>query len=191
MKKQPEKTKKTKESIINSFWELYKTTHISKITVKNITDGAGVFRSTFYLYFTDVYAILEDIENKIITDWEIMFTKIIDEGHQELALDMITDFYEQDGEYLSILFDHNGDPAFQKKIKDIMRPKMFLMFGIDDSNLKMHLAFEFIISAMFGYLTAWYKNSDKFSAKEAVELLRTLTSSNIPCITSKYFNSND
>ena len=70
MRKQPERTERTRQALMDSFWELYRTRKIDKITVQAVTDGAGVYRSTFYEYFLDVYDVLETIERKLLEDFE-------------------------------------------------------------------------------------------------------------------------
>ncbi|URN86257.1 TetR/AcrR family transcriptional regulator [Acetobacterium wieringae] len=57
----------TRQNLIDSFWLLYCQKNIEKITVKEICEIAGYNRSTFYVYFNDVYEILEEIEEQTIT----------------------------------------------------------------------------------------------------------------------------
>ena len=47
--------------LIKSFKELALHNPIEKITIKEITDGAGVIRPTFYNHFQDKYELLEQI----------------------------------------------------------------------------------------------------------------------------------
>lgn len=49
----------TVQSLAASFKELVLTTPIDKITIKDITDKAGVIRPTFYNHFQDKYELLE------------------------------------------------------------------------------------------------------------------------------------
>ena len=56
-----EKSKVTKELLADSFHELMLHREFEKITIKNITDQAGVIRPTFYYYFQDKYDVLEYI----------------------------------------------------------------------------------------------------------------------------------
>ena len=59
--------KETKEQIIRQFWTLYKQTPIEKIMVQKLSDASGIHRSTFYFHFQDVYQVLEQIEDGLIT----------------------------------------------------------------------------------------------------------------------------
>lgn len=42
---------KTRNNLVNAFWDLYCQKDINKITIKEITDRAGYNRATFYIYF--------------------------------------------------------------------------------------------------------------------------------------------
>lgn len=52
------------EKIIKAFMTLYEVKNIEKISIKSITDLAGLNRGTFYLHFLDIYDLLEKIEAK-------------------------------------------------------------------------------------------------------------------------------
>ncbi len=55
-----------KLEIREAFWRLYTAKPISKISVKDICALAGYNRGTFYRYYSDVYEVLESIENEIL-----------------------------------------------------------------------------------------------------------------------------
>ena len=51
----------TKRAIVESFLHVAAKKPLDKITVRDIVDDCGVNRNTFYYYFQDVYAVLEEI----------------------------------------------------------------------------------------------------------------------------------
>ncbi len=55
--------KNAKAQIRQQVLETLKSTHIHNIQVKAVTDALGISRSTFYLYYDSVYAVLQDIED--------------------------------------------------------------------------------------------------------------------------------
>ena len=74
------KKEMTKDLLTNSFKTLILKYPFEKITVRMITDGAGVIRPTFYKYFQDKYEIPEYILEKNIksrysltTTWKKIF----------------------------------------------------------------------------------------------------------------------
>ena len=77
----------TKKAITQSFVKLLNRTPLDKITVRDIVDDCGVNRGTFYYYYQDVYALLEEIFEsetqkaldamKSYTDWLDGFLKSV------------------------------------------------------------------------------------------------------------------
>ena len=63
-----DKKELTKDLLTLSFRELILKIPFDKITIKMITDGAGVIRPTFYKHFQDKYGILEYILQKEIRE---------------------------------------------------------------------------------------------------------------------------
>ena len=50
----------TKKAIMDSFLHLLEKKPLDKITVRDIVDDCGINRNTFYYYFQDIYAVLEE-----------------------------------------------------------------------------------------------------------------------------------
>ena len=46
--------KKTKEIIIDAFWQLLEEKNFNKITVQNIVERCALNRNTFYYHFQDM-----------------------------------------------------------------------------------------------------------------------------------------
>ena len=51
----------TKKAIIESFLSLLARKPLEKITVRDIVDDCGINRNTFYYYFQDTYAVVEEL----------------------------------------------------------------------------------------------------------------------------------
>lgn len=68
MKKQPQITEKTRQTFVDVFCELYSQKPIEKISVQEIANKSGYNRSTFYQYFTDIYELLDALENDLLND---------------------------------------------------------------------------------------------------------------------------
>ena len=169
MNKQEEKAAQTKAALVDAFWRLYITKPIEKISVKEITDASGVYRSTLYYYFPDVYAILEHIEETILQDWEQLISDIFT-SHKDILLrgafielaPWASDFKEKHGSYIAFLLGPNGDPSFQQKIKDALRKKMFAVLKIPDSSLEALLTYEACISGILALGLKWYTENIPF-----------------------------
>ena len=55
--------KQKKDALLNTAFELFTSKGITKTSISDIVEKAGVAKGTFYLYFTDKY----DIRNKLIS----------------------------------------------------------------------------------------------------------------------------
>ena len=58
----------TKKAIMESFLHLMEKKPLDKLTVRDIVDDCGINRNTFYYYFQDIYAVLEEYCDQIVAD---------------------------------------------------------------------------------------------------------------------------
>lgn len=141
---------------------------------KEVTDRAGLYLSTFYLYFRDIYDVLGQLEDQVVLAWE----GVLDEGLRSASLEtfvgIAASFYEHYGDYLSVLLSSKGDPSFLPRIKDILLPKMYSLLGLPEDDTRTALIFEFASSGILALLTGWYRSGRPIPAKDAVDLARTL-----------------
>ena len=60
----------TKEKITAALIKLLEKKDLNRITVAQICDSCGIHRSTFYRHYSDVYAVLEEMENNIFEEYK-------------------------------------------------------------------------------------------------------------------------
>lgn len=176
MNKQPGVTAQTRQNLIDAFWALYCEKRIEKITVKEITQKAGYNRGTFYEYFTDVYDVMEQIEDSLIPAVHELPPISIPNENMGAPLDMFMALYEQNSKYYSVLLGDKGDPAFASKLKNSTKPiisKAFLgKYDIDP--VEFDFILEFILSAMIGIMSYWFRRDKILPAEELVSLIYDL-----------------
>jgi AcrR family transcriptional regulator len=176
MKKQPEVTAQTKQNLIDAFWSLYCEKRIEKITVKEITQKAGYNRGTFYEYFTDVYDVLEQIEEDLIPSIHELPPISMPNQNMGMPLDMFLALYEQNSKYYSVLLGDNGDPAFASKLKNSTKPVIMQAF-LDKNNInpvEFDFILEFVLSAMIGIMSYWFRQGKILPAEDLVTLMYDL-----------------
>ena len=98
------KREQTIELIRKSFIENYREKDINKISVKSICEKAGINRSTFYTYYTDVYELRDDVEDQIFENIKTSFIELVSEL-DEYDLDKITSKL-----IIKVLHVNNGVP---------------------------------------------------------------------------------
>ncbi|MCX7745273.1 MAG: TetR/AcrR family transcriptional regulator [Clostridia bacterium] len=176
MKKQPEITTQTRQNLVDAFWSLYCENRIEKITVREITQKAGYNRGTFYEYFTDVYDVLENIENSLIPTLDELPPISTPTGTLGMPLDMFLKLYEKNSKYYSVLLGDNGDPAFASKLKNSIKPTIMEVFA-DKPNvdlMELDYIMEYTLSAMIGIMSYWFKQTETLTSEKLFELIYRL-----------------
>jgi AcrR family transcriptional regulator len=173
MSKHTERKSTTKQNLIDAFWMLYCQKPISTITVKAIVDKAGYNRSTFYEYFLDVYDVLEAIESSLLPTREKLPPMPLNQVEQTVPLDFFIKNYLENSRYYVVLLGDKGDPAFQTKIKNSVKPVLREMFQ-QDANVnpsEIDYILEFVLSAMIGVMGYWFAQENTISFEELISLM--------------------
>ncbi|MBC3796490.1 TetR/AcrR family transcriptional regulator [Acetobacterium tundrae] len=186
----------TRQNLIDSFWQLYCKKRIEKISVKEVCDLAGYNRSTFYVYFIDVYEILEEIEEQTITteDFEKIVIKQLFRGklshtdRKKIILTSVLEFFEKNKTYLPVLLGENGDPLFRQKVLKKLTPAVLSMYKklTPQELLEVTYLMEYQSAAMLSTISKWYTNDKDMPTEQFLELLLAVTTNGIQTELSKY-----
>lgn len=168
MRKQPERTAKTKRALIDAFWTLYEETPIEKITVRQITEFAGVYRSTFYEYFSDVYAVREFIEKDILDAYEVLVNKATGINSLDEGMALLIDFYSNNAKYLAVLWGPHGDQQFLNNVKRMINAKLRSLFSLPFDDPEIDILIEMMLSSVISLLNYWYVHRDKMTIREVI-----------------------
>ena len=105
-----------------AFWSLRAKTD-RKISIKEITELAGYNRGTFYLYYNDVYDLLDQIEEEILRKITDVLNDSLEKndtfdlsGQMGILLDLMQT-YET---YAAVLLSDHGDPHFATRLKEVV-----------------------------------------------------------------------
>ena len=115
MNRQTEDTKSIDVLLANSFKELVKKKPIEKITIREITDLAGVIRPTFYNHFQDKYELLEWI---IVTELFDPMEPMIDKGQLSQAVEMSLTKMQDEKEFYERAMRLTGQNSFGEIMTD-------------------------------------------------------------------------
>ncbi|MBQ4539502.1 MAG: TetR/AcrR family transcriptional regulator [Oscillospiraceae bacterium] len=186
MKKNPAKTEQTRQRIQNAFWDIHREKSIDKITVREVAEHAGVNRSTFYAYYKDVYDILEQSENEIITalisEHHWRSKGVLDHAQYKKDLYEIGEFFKKHKKSLLVLVGEKGDPRFSKRIWDTawrgLRENIADISGRYDDPLLDYIV-EYIINCHAGILTLWFKNGCVTPFEQIADLTYQLTAGGV------------
>lgn len=164
--------RETKNRIVQEFWKLYKVTNIEKITVRNITDACGIYRTTFYLHFADVYAILEKIEDDLLRELRKIGSEIgnTEEGRRQGA-EHIYEHFRKNYDYLHVLLDGKRQPDFTNLYKKEMVDIVCDIHGIhiEEYDPKSREVVKKTLHLLADLFLSW-ADSDLFSFEEIISI---------------------
>ena len=173
----------TKKNIMDAFWQLYKTGGISNVSVTRICALAGYNRSTFYIYFEDIYEVLDEIESQIIKPDEfqaLVLSNLLYENDKTRSIRMMLSLFEQNSDYFPVLLGANGDPAFREKLLEKLAPAVSALLGLPfNENKKLKYIMEYQSSAVVTTIVKWYQYGKDISADELISLLIDITTNGV------------
>ena len=179
MNQESQRVIETKERIRNAFFELYEEKKIDRISIKEITDKAQLNRGTFYVYYKDIYDLLEKTEDELIAELVFKLRELIPRILREEDLDPFLpplEFYQRYSHFLKILLGVNGDPNFIHKIKTILKKTLREMLKNEKipEVENMEYIMEFISSAQIGIISHWLSKDMELPINELGEMIKKI-----------------
>ena len=76
------RSQNTDEQIVRAVYDsvVYEKKNLSKVTVREVCEKAGINRSTFYAHYMDVFDVVEKVEARMSTDLTNAFLDAMDAG---------------------------------------------------------------------------------------------------------------
>ncbi|MDR3309829.1 MAG: TetR/AcrR family transcriptional regulator [Oscillospiraceae bacterium] len=181
-RKSDRRIKYTRMVIRDSFIDLLENKNISKITVKEICEGADVNRATFYAHFSDQYDLLKQIELEIITDiGSYLDTRSIGGAEFTIPFEMlknVLEYVKKNARLCTVLLSPNGDISFQQEITSILGRQFVLAWfagrTVDPSEIEF--IYLFAASGSVGVVRRWLSDGTRNSTSEMAELLLKIAS---------------
>lgn len=176
MRKQPQVTEQTRANLRQAFWELYAERPVEKISVREITDRAGYNRATFYLYYHDVYELLEEIEGTLLGNIERLVNERLLQGERldfSQHMGLILRLAQRSRDYTRVLLGPHGDPAFSSRLKEIISPlvdRFFLPTSELDEQSR-HVVREFYLSGILAIIRTWTADDDPMPLDRLIQLI--------------------
>ena len=164
MQKQPKITEATRKNILNSFWTLFQSTPLDKITAGKLSEQAGIHRSSFYRYFSDIYEVFDAFQLELLENLSHDIKAVLD----------TTDIFL---------------PTYTEKTADILltyADKLYRLLNYSDCNFKSKLienvsinvkrmlpsaatsdyVVSLLISVMLSNFNFWYEHQENYTLQE-------------------------
>jgi AcrR family transcriptional regulator len=181
-KKEDRRVRRTRKMLTQALMQLMQEKQIKEITVRELTDLADMNRGTFYLYYRDVYDMLEKLEDGMFDALDnIAALHETDAARQEtkpILLDIFR-FVEENQEIVRVLLSPHGDMKFLHRLYDVIREKCLTGFPYaavaDPKNeADFDYRFSFVIYGAAGLIRAWVNRNCAEPAVQMAELADAL-----------------
>lgn len=175
-KTEDRRVRKTKKAMSAALAALLQKKPLKSITVREISELADINRGTFYLHYSDVFDMVEKLQNDIFEK----FNKIISEYEPKKNIDTLFpvlvktfELLAENAELAKCLIGKNGDAAFVDKLKNVLKEKCFSEVNKilkTDDEAKFSYFFQFIVSGCIGIFSTWLNNGMPESPSEMARL---------------------
>lgn len=163
-----------------SFKKLAAKAPIEKITIKEITDGAGVIRPTFYNHFQDKYELLEWIIRTEVLDSAI---PLMVEGRlRESLLQIFTNLLQDKAFYTKVVRlegQHSCENITRNFVKEVLL--IFINGRVGDikaakKGLTIDLVAEYYAQSITFVIMEWVKLNMSLSPEQMADIFQFITS---------------
>ncbi len=172
----------TKRKIKNAYLELYRKKRIEQISIKEITERAGLNRGTFYVYFADIYDLQDKIEEEAMEEIRKHALPVIKTLmlNKKLNTEILPkEFFLKEQAILELFFGDRAEGKTVNKLKKIMQEAVMEVLGLkegiaDSEKVKLTYALEYVSSAQLGLMGYWFKNRMELPMEELGEMMEKI-----------------
>ncbi len=161
-KKLDQRVRMTRKLFRQALTDLLREKPLQSITVKELCATAGVNRGTFYTHYTDLYNLMEQMEEEVYRELQEAL-QLLAEGSPEcptpFSLYMaVMGFIRKNSDMCAFLLSEHGDRTFLSKLFDVGREaciaayaERFPQISLEDLNL----FYDFVSSGCLGVFRKW------------------------------------
>ena len=166
--------RKTKTQLKNGLAKLMAEKSINEISVKELVELVDINRSTFYLHYSDIYNLLEEIEEEMLSE----IKQSIEQHPRGVGYNTFTyleDIYlalENNKDICKALLGDNGDASFIFKMKEIVQENSMKQLELLFPDIKEDLkyTFSFCLSGCMGIVNQWLFENGSESPQHMAKL---------------------
>lgn len=160
-KQQDRRIRRTQKLLKESLISLMQENEFKNISVKDVTTRADLNRGTFYLHYSDIYQLLQEMEEELLMDFQKMIDGHDHAGYRSSLLDIIVpmlDYIEKNKPICKIMFENNPSNEFLSRFHSLMHengaPIIQKLFPSADEKC-YDMFIEFVTYGTIGTIRRW------------------------------------
>ena len=175
-KKEDRRVRRTKKLLTQALTQLLQEKQINEITVKELTDLADMNRGTFYLYYKDMFDMLEKIEDGLFEALDAIISlhehDDVSQQTKPILLDLFR-FIEDNQEMCRVLLSPHGDMNFLHRLNEVVREKCLKAWPNirkEKGEADFDYHYSFVVFGCAGVIRAWVNRNCQESAEKMAEM---------------------
>lgn len=179
---------RTKQGIQEALTELLEKKSIDKISVKEITDIAGINRGTFYLHYVDKYDLMEKSMNQLMIEISETGFNILNLAqrniHSELSRKKLIDefttlfkYIQKNSRLIKSLTNENSSYSFHHKFNELLKDRLIAKLGSRQKNVPAIYIVSAFSYSIQGIIRTWLESG----MEETVDMMGEYTFNILEC----------
>lgn len=160
-KTEDRRIRKTRRQLRLALTSLMKEKSVKDITVRELSELCDINRGTFYAHYANVFDMVDKIESEMFAHLNNALDACCLENPDMRLLPLLEEIFSFVAEYADMclaLLGKNGDIAFLDKLKNVIREKCLLKWGVaisGDTPQTIDYAYAYAVSGCTGLLKLW------------------------------------
>lgn len=174
-------THSAKSDFITAFWLLYEKKPIAKITICELCKLAGYNRTTFYVYYENMDALLQDAVNEIFKPIKAKLSNITNLSslfHSHMIESSFLEIFPKNNDHVQLLFRHQQYYILSDKMKTELLQLLQKQIPVNQFQM-VEILLEYQISAVFGVMKYWLQINRRLTEKQFIKIIYDISANGI------------
>ena len=150
----------TKKMIADSFFSLLREKPVGKMTVKELCEGAGINRATFYSHYDDIFELEEELRDEFAGS---IIAAVMSHRNGDSLEEMISSVCRcicDNKESCEIVFGKNAEQNFVQDAVELFRGRYISLWGDCTSadERELDLLFTYMSNGAFAVIRGWVQS---------------------------------
>ena len=169
--KENQRIRLTKTLLRNSLIELMHEKKVSQITIKELCSNAGINRSTFYLYYSSQFELLEEIEQELIENTSQHLKRIDSKLDSMQYLKAFLSYIRDNADLYQLLLCRSENLSFQTNYVNQTLPFIKANVAIHSSETKAKYIYRYLVLGSLSMIQQWIESGFDLSTEELANII--------------------
>ena len=173
------RTRVTRHLIRKAFLTLLQRKPIQDISIKELCAEAGISRGTFYAHYTDIYYLLQKLEQEMMEDVRQELAKML-EGTPKDTIHVTVSLFrclQENADLCTVALSPYGDQKFTERLLSIGQEyyvEAYQRYFADATPKQLQYYYAFVSRGCMGLLQQWLSDGMTSSPEEMADMAENM-----------------